>query len=112
MAKNLTSRVSLVTLSLRGQPSERFTFTTKEALEQFLFGVAVDSWSASNGPMPTTRKGTLEAFFCPKAGNSYRCERVTQISNTAAARIGATASAAMTRQRQTSRSPQTAGRSR
>jgi hypothetical protein len=93
MAKNLTTRATLAVVTIRGRQPETFVFTTKQAMEAYLFGLAVSNWSQSHGvnPMPVTRKATMEQFF--RAGNSYTCSTVTLVSNEAAAKAGEKAAA-------------------
>jgi hypothetical protein len=110
VAKNLTNRVTLTTVTIRGMKNESFVFQTKDAQEQYLYSLAVEHWNREN-PLPVTRKGCLEQFYSPKAGNAYNCQTVTLVSNEAASRAVETARKRVMTYTQ-NRRKETAGRTR
>jgi hypothetical protein len=83
MAKNLTSRGTLVSITMNGSQEnlENLVFTSKEALDQYLYALAVKHWN--DGPLPSARRQVLERFFNGKFAD-VRTSPVTIVSTTAA----------------------------
>lgn len=118
MAKNLTNRVTVATIVLSNGDSQQVAFKTKEAMEQYLYSVAVQNWRlvgmlpGVGGRIPQTRKGALETFYRPASGNSYHLTTTILYSDEAAFREGKAARRYVRRQENGVKRETTAGRTR
>jgi hypothetical protein len=84
MAQNLTSRVTLLDVSVKGKGSNQFVLRTKEAVNAFLYAMSVANWP-QNSPMPNNRKAAIAQFF-GMTGNTLNVQTVIMVTDTSAFR--------------------------